>query len=119
MKGSLGTAASITYIGPPKKKRQTPAERVTVGWTPNGTIMHSRIKGYCSTCRHSIWLNEKIIYDGKAHHLDCSKALVDETPRRLDPNYLSTFGKIKKSELAKMIEAKKAAAAVSPNGTGY
>jgi hypothetical protein len=58
-------------------------------------VMRSRYKGFCWTCHYTIWLNEQIKFDGRAKHLDCLGALHDDTPRQMDPHWMTALGKSK------------------------
>jgi hypothetical protein len=65
--------------------------------------MRSKFKSYCNKCHYTIWQGEWIRYTGKAYHLDCKEALVDDTPRILNPKFEGIFGKIQKDKLRKKI----------------
>lgn len=55
--------------------------------------LNARYRTYCNKCQHSIWQGERIRYNGKPWHLDCQSALRDNTPRVLNPRYVSIIGK--------------------------
>lgn len=63
------------------------------------SVIYSKYKGYCSRCHYTIWVNEKIGYDGKAYHLDCKKAILDNTPRILDKRYIKVIGDVDKKKV--------------------
>jgi hypothetical protein len=58
---------------------------------PPYTIMKSKFIGFCSDCHYTIWQGEKIKYNGRAVHMDCVKALNDNTPRRKDLKYVNNW----------------------------
>ncbi len=64
------------------------------------TVIRSRYKGFCWTCHYTIWLNERIRYDGRAKHLDCEVAMKDDTPRQMDPRWARAMGAPKKGRVA-------------------
>ena len=64
------------------------------------TVLRSRYKGFCWTCHYTIWLNERIRFDGRAKHLDCLVAIRDETPREMDPRWAHAMGAPKKGRVA-------------------
>jgi len=70
------------------------------------TIMYSRFKSYCCRCHYTIWKDERIGYEGrgKAWHMDCKKAILDDTVRELDPKARKLFGPVKKSNLKDRLE---------------
>jgi hypothetical protein len=68
-----------------------------------GTVMPSKYKGYCATCHYTIWPKEKMRYNGQSHHLDCYKAIKDETPRDLHPHYIKLLGQVNKKKLKEKI----------------
>lgn len=62
----------------------------------------AKFRSYCATCHYTVWQNERVNYDGTSvTHLDCVQALKDKTPRKLHPNFLNTWGEIKKHKLIK------------------
>lgn len=67
------------------------------------TVIKSKFKGNCSTCHYTIWQGERIAYNGKPHHIDCKRALNDDTPRTLDPYYQRLIGKVSKKRLRKAL----------------
>lgn len=94
------TRTSLRPMSPsPRSYRKKPV-------STKSTKIHSKFKSHCNTCHYTIWQGELINYNGVATHLDCKSALVDETPRRLDPQYKDIFGKINKEKI-KAIIAKK------------
>lgn len=70
------------------------------------TIIPSKFKGYCFECYFTIWKNENIKFSGKARHIDCLKALKDETPRQLNPAFKKTMGKVTKNQMIIIIKGK-------------
>jgi hypothetical protein len=62
-------------------------------------VIRSRYKGFCWTCHYTIWLSERIKFDGRAKHLDCVKALHDDTPRQMDPRWAAALGKPKRGRV--------------------
>ena len=60
----------------------------------------AKFRSYCATCHYTVWQNERVNYDGKSvTHLECFKALQDETPRILHPHYVNTLGRVDKDKL--------------------
>jgi hypothetical protein len=62
-------------------------------------VMNARYKGFCWTCHYTIWLNERIKFDGRAKHLDCLAALHDDTPRVMDERWVAALGMPKKGRV--------------------
>jgi hypothetical protein len=67
------------------------------------TNLRSKYKSYCWECHYTIWVNEEIKYNGKARHVDCARALMDNTPREIDSRYLGVYGKVNKNKLRKAL----------------
>lgn len=71
----------------------------------NTSTMVSKHKGYCTDCHFTIWIGERITFDGRAHHLDCKRAIKDETPRDLHPHWQKLFGKPNIKKLKNKVES--------------
>lgn len=70
------------------------------------TIIKSKFKSYCYTCYYTIWQGELIDFNGKANHINCLAAIRDESPRQINPKYVSLFKGLRRNELKKLIEDK-------------
>lgn len=70
--------------------------------------IRSKFSSYCSKCHYTIWFGELVWYDGRARHLDCTRAIKDSTPRVLDERYLWSTGPEVKQLINKMIARSKA-----------
>ena len=62
-------------------------------------VLNAKYRGYCADCHFTVWQGERVNYDGKVHHVDCKSALLDDTPRVLNPTYARIIGKVSKTRL--------------------
>lgn len=69
------------------------------------TIITSMYKGYCSTCQFSYFKSEKIRYNGKGHHLNCSNALTDKAPRTMNPKYKAIWGDVSRKKMRLLLDS--------------
>jgi hypothetical protein len=66
---------------------------------PTPKEIYARYKGFCATCHYTIWQGERIWYDGRAKHLDCRRAILDNTPRVVDDKYIHILGKLNRKKM--------------------
>jgi hypothetical protein len=74
----------------------------------NYTYINAKYSGYCNTCYFTIFKNEKIRFNGSAHHLNCETAISDQLPRKVNPSLISVLGKVDRKRMRKMLETKQA-----------
>lgn len=64
----------------------------------------AKYRGYCRTCKHTVWANEYANYgNNKLTHLDCKAALADMTPRIINPKFEHILGKVNKKKLRRLL----------------
>lgn len=77
---------------------------------------HAKFKGFCTKCHHTYWpgeLVEKVVrWDSRKKkncpfgfkHIDCPSALVDKTPRTLNPKFETMYSGLDKAKLKKKVK---------------